>query len=117
MGDKDGKINYTNRALTAKWHRTHLKVVYEIRDQEECRACEGAQHAGAMCVTVLCSNEAVPGNKKNGASGIQHRINGRQLSQRNQRGKISGSNIKIKKTRRINGLSAITPKVVRSNLR
>ena len=60
-----------------------------------------------MRLLIFPSDKTITAQKKNGAERIQRRVQIGKLGGGNHRGKMSGINIRIKKTHRMNGESAI----------
>ncbi len=70
-----------------------------------------------MRLLIFPSDKTITAQKKNGAERIQRRVQIGKLGGGNHRGKMSGINIRIKKTHRMNGESAIHVRVFFSSLR
>src|SRR5919108_3782720 len=117
MRDKNAEVNRADRTLGFERHRADLEMIGEIRDQEKGGARDGRQHAEPVGAHALRLDQEISGDQEEGAERVQRRVDRRKLRGRNQWGKMSGSNIRIRNTQSTNGARATTAKVFLSNLR
>src|SRR5687768_18494874 len=92
-------------------------MINKIGDKKQHRAAERGDHAASMSLLIFQSDKTITHQKKNGAERIQRRVHIGELGDGNHRGKMSGINIRVKKTQRTKGESAIRANVLFSNLR
>ena len=72
--DQDTEVNGADNTLSLKGFGTDLKVIREIRNQEETRGCEGRNHASLVCDDSPLSNEIIPSGEENRAERVEEGV-------------------------------------------